>query len=73
MMQYFIEHEELVQGKTNSDLTFYMWTTIGKIMTRCIMIPFLSGHHQVIENFATRYKINYLFLIECCFGVEKRS
>ena len=34
---------------------------------------FLSGHHQVIENFVICYKMNCLFLLECCFGMEKRS
>ena len=53
MMQYFIEHEGLVHGKTKiqasrwsllngsyysfKHTTFCMWTTIGKIMARCII------------------------------------
>ena len=34
---------------------------------------FLSGHHQVIENFVIRYKINCLFILWCCFGMEREK
>ena len=34
---------------------------------------FLSGHHQVIKNFAIYYKMNCSFLLECCIGMEKEN
>ena len=34
---------------------------------------FLSGDHQVIENLVIHYKMNCLFLLECCFGMGKTN
>ena len=62
---------DIVQWINSSkDSTIYMCATIVKVMKKMPYL-FLSGHHQVLDNFVIHYKMNCLFLPKFALAWER--